>query len=120
MMNKDELVFLNPDFISVAAELITELKELEVPFTTNVAMDGIQFRFPWHDGDVIIHHYSYSCNSGMMESYNFPWDRGDVSVWEPVEIAALLVCLYRGESWEQEEAIIQMCREYDKLMSSAE
>lgn len=120
MMNKNELVSLNPNFISVAAELIAELKELDVPFTTNVAFDGIQFRFPWHDGDVIIHSVSYSCNSGMMESYGFPWDRNDVSIWAPTDMAALLACLYHGESWEREESLIQMCREYDKLMSSAE
>ena len=123
MFNKEDLTSLNPDFVSVAAELIAELKSFDVPFTTNVAYDGIQFRFPWHDGDVIIHSGSYSCKSDMMESYQFPWDRDDVSTWKPMEIAALLKCLYDNDeehTWQEEESVIQMCRDHDKLMTSAE
>lgn len=54
-------------------------KEIGIPHTTNPSWDGYQIRFPWCDGDIICHNFSYGHSAGHVESYCFPWDKGDVT-----------------------------------------
>ena len=68
--------------------------EHEVPYTINKLWEGWQIRFPWCKGDIACHDGTYGHNDGMVESYQFPWDDGDVSVLTPEEAAALIVEYY--------------------------
>lgn len=62
-----------------------ECEKQGVPLTVNPLHDGWQIRFPWCDGDVACHKYTYGTNAGKVESYQFPWDEDDVSVLTPEE-----------------------------------
>lgn len=55
---------------------------------------GWQIRFPWCVGDVACHKYTYGNMDGYVESYQFPWDEGDVSVLTPEEAADKIVAYY--------------------------
>lgn len=65
-----------------------------VPYAINKLWEGWQIRFPWCEGDVACHDSTYGRNVGMVESYQFPWDHGDVSVLTPEEAGALIVEYY--------------------------
>lgn len=81
---------------AVIASLILE----GVPFTVNPALEGMQLRFPWHEGDVACHAGTYGSDGGMVESYQFPWDEDDVTMLEPTEMAARIIKLYLEGTWE--------------------
>lgn len=65
-----------------------------VPYVTRKLWEGGQIRFPWCAGDVACHDAIYGYNDGMVESYEFPWDEGDVSVLTPEEAGARIVEYY--------------------------
>ena len=65
-----------------------------VPYTINQILDGYQLRFPWHCGDVCAHCGTYGAARGYVESYQFPWDEGDVTTDTPEAMAARVVTLY--------------------------
>lgn len=71
-----------------------------VPFTVHPAYEGMQLRFPWHEGDVACHAGTYGSDRGMVESYQFPWDEGDVTMMEPKEMANDIIRLYQEGAWE--------------------
>lgn len=70
------------------------LNLLDVPNRFNECYDGAQLRFDWHIGDVACHSGTYGANQGKVETYEFPWDNGDVSVLTPQEAAARIANLY--------------------------
>lgn len=67
-----------------------------VPYIVNPAYEGFQIRFPWCEGDIICHAGSYGSYKGLVESYCFPWDDGDVTTLRP-ETAARKVIGYYAE-----------------------
>ena len=69
----------NPIYAMPILVLSSCLEEMEIPHTTNPLWDGYQIRFPWCDGDVVCHNFSYGHSAGHVESYCFPWDEGDVT-----------------------------------------
>ncbi len=69
-----------------------------IPFTFRECYNGYQLTFPWTKGDVICHEYSYDSNIGRCESYKFPWDHGDVSVWSPEQMADFIIQYYNDIS----------------------
>ena len=71
-----------------------------VPFTVNPISEGLQLRFPWHEGDVACHAGTYGSDIGMVESYQFPWDEEDVTMLEPKEMATRIIKLYLEGTWE--------------------
>jgi hypothetical protein len=71
------------------------LEELNIPCLPNVAHDGAQLRFPWCEGDVVCHCGSYGNKQGLVETYQFPWDNGDVSVMPPQEACRRIVGYYQ-------------------------
>ena len=81
------------DSIAMVASL---LYCADVPFTLLPLFDGFQLRFPWHVGDVACHNGTYGADAGMVETYQFPWDDGDVSELKPIRAAKLIVDLYRS------------------------
>ena len=83
------------DFISSILSL------LGIPYTVLPIWEGWQLRFPWCIGDVACHDGTYGSASGMVESYEFPWDEGDVSVLTPQE-ATIKIIAYYNEKTEKE------------------
>lgn len=73
------------------------LTELSIPCTINPLFNGWQLCLPWHEGDVAAHSGTYGEAQGMVESYQFPWDNGDVTVLTPEEAAIRIIVLYNEE-----------------------
>lgn len=69
----------NPIYAMPILALSSCLEEMEIPHTTNPIWDGYQIRFPWCNGDLICHGFSYGHSAGHVESYGFPWDEGGVT-----------------------------------------
>lgn len=65
-----------------------------VPFTVHIVYDGLQLRFPWCEGDVACHSGTYGSSLGHVESFQFPWDDGDVTELEPEKMALRIVNYY--------------------------
>lgn len=65
-----------------------------VPFTVHNVYGGLQLRFPWCTGDVACHPGTYGADLGHVESYQFPWDDGDVTELEPEKMALRIVNYY--------------------------
>lgn len=66
---------------STALTLSLILTREKIPHTVEELHGGYQFRFPWCSGDMVCHSYSYGNKWGCLESYGFPWDKNDVSVF---------------------------------------
>ena len=73
------------------------LTTLNIPCTINPLFDGWQLRFPWCAGDVAAHSGTYGQAQGKVESYEFPWDNGDVTALSPEEAAIRIIELYDEE-----------------------
>ena len=56
---------------------------------------GYQLTFPWCKGDVVCNDMSYGHASGHVETYQFPWDEGDVTAMYPYEAACKIIDYYR-------------------------
>ena len=68
--------YLKPIFTIAEA-----LASADIPFEFHDCYDGAQLRFPWSEGDIVCHSGSYGSHSGRrVESYQFPWDNGDVTM----------------------------------------
>lgn len=87
-------MMINPEYAKPILELANLCTKKDIPFTLNVIWDGLQIRFPWHPGDMACHAGTYGHTDGCVESYQFPWDNGDVSVLEPEVAVELLFDLY--------------------------
>ena len=74
-------------------DITNKLDEAEVPYTINDCLGGYQLRFPWCDGDIVAHQYAPS-RLGKVESMDFSWDAGDVTVMEPEAMAIMVVAEY--------------------------
>jgi len=75
-------------------EVIAILINHNVPFTVNQIYEGLQLRFPWCDGDVACHEGTYGAENGKVETYEFPWDEGDVSMLTPADCAMRIARLW--------------------------
>lgn len=92
---------INPKYLQIAADFLSECFRLAVPTPKIVPMmDGFCFLFRDDNGkeigDGIIHRGSYRHNS-CIETMGMPWDEGDVSTHTPQELAILLHEFYYGE-----------------------
>lgn len=65
-----------------------------IPYTINTILDGYQIRFPWCDGDIACHSYTFGVSNDCVESYCFPWDEDDVTVLEVEEAINKIIDLY--------------------------
>lgn len=90
------------EYINPILDLALILRAAKVPFTFHTLYEGAQLRFPWCDGDVICHEHSYGSDHGAVETYQFPWDEGDVSVMSPSQAGAGIITHY-NEKMEEEE-----------------
>ena len=107
IMNQMEVNKEHMDTKEEYIKLIDKLRELllesDVPFVECNIFDGRQLTFPWCDGDVVCHSGSYGSNRGFVESFMFPWDDDDVSVYVPEEMANKIIEYYDktvGFQWE--------------------
>jgi hypothetical protein len=67
-------MMINPDFANTILTLSNKLSDRNIPHTLNVIHDGLQIRFPWNDGDIICHNFSFGHDYGKVESMGCPWD----------------------------------------------
>lgn len=68
--------------------------EQEIPFTINPCHDGYQIRFPWCKGDIAMHSFTIGATEGKVETYQFPWDGGDVTVMSPLNAVLTVIGYY--------------------------
>lgn len=62
-------------------EIIADACEnLKIPYEIVDCYDGKQLIFPWSSGDIACHSGTFGAKLNMVESYQFPWDNGDVTV----------------------------------------
>ena len=85
----------NIDYFAIMNGIRETLLSRGIPCTMNPLYEGYQLRFHWCDGDVAIHSTTYCNNIGRVETYNFPWDEGDVSVLEPDEFIEIITNFYQ-------------------------
>lgn len=74
------------------------LAAMEVPFSLNRIYDGMQLRFSWCNGDVACHYGTYGSDEGYVETFEFPWDDGDVTKMKPYEAIAHILNLFAETS----------------------
>lgn len=79
------------DYLETITIIADALAMLGIPFTANPLYDGWQLRFPWSDGDIACHSYTYGSSKGHVESYMFSWDDGDVTELTPEEAAFFIL-----------------------------
>lgn len=68
-----------------------------IPHEVHDCWDGAQIRFPWAIGDVACHSYTTGWKIGCVETYQFPWDDGDVTALTPEEAIDKIVQFYIKE-----------------------
>lgn len=74
-------------------KITDKLDEAKVPYTIRECLGGYQLRFPWCDGDIVAHQYAPS-RLGKVESMDFSWDAGDVTVMEPEAMGIMVEAEY--------------------------
>lgn len=78
-------------YFATTTALLNELADRGFPAQLFAIHDGFQLRFPWYEeGDVACH----SGTGGVLESYGFPWDDGDVTRDTMDSFVHLLIALY--------------------------
>lgn len=74
-----EKMMINPEYAKPILALANLCTMEKIPHSINTIHDGLQIRFPWNDGDIVCHFFSYGHEYGDVESYNCPWDGGDIT-----------------------------------------
>lgn len=87
-------------YVDAINAVIAYLIPAGIPFTVHPISEGLQLRFPWHEGDVACYAETYCSDCGCVESYQFPWDDEDVTVQTPKEMANDIIRLYQEGAWE--------------------
>ena len=84
----------NIDYFAIMNGIRETLLSRGVLCTMNPLFESCQLRFLWYDGDVVIHSTAYCNNVGQIETYDFPWDNGDASVFEPDQFVEIITNFY--------------------------
>lgn len=69
-------------------------KKHNIPSAMRRCYDSWQIVFPWCDGDIASNSETFGNSKQMVESYQFPWDRGDVSVLTVDDAIQKIIALY--------------------------
>jgi hypothetical protein len=85
------LYFFTINFIKII------LDSLQIPCEMREIYKGYQLRFPWCEGDIAMHDGTYGAKAGDVESYQFPWDDGDVTQLSPEEATRKIIAYYEEE-----------------------
>ena len=74
-------------------ELTRYLDRLDIPYEEPEKLfDGFAVRFPWCEGDVACHFGTYGGRDGLMETYCFSMDDGDVTGYlHPLEALEIVL-----------------------------
>ena len=86
---------INPAYAKPIIDLANLCTEDNIPCTINTIYDGFQIRFPWNNGDMVCHGFSYGHAEGYVESYGCPWDEGDVTCLSVTEAYINIACWYK-------------------------
>lgn len=65
-------------YFTAISEVSHALSQLSIPYELHAIYDGYQLTFPWMEGDVVIHSYSFGCAGGLFETMGFTDDEDDV------------------------------------------
>lgn len=87
---------------SATLTLALILTREKIPHSIRSFQGGFQFLFPWCNGDVICHSFSYGGRWGNFESYGFPWDADDVSEFCAGDMATKIIKYYHETVSEDE------------------
>lgn len=90
-------------FQGATAVLSAILTREKIPHNVRPLNGGFQILFPWCDGDVVCHSFSYGNKWGEFESYGFPWDEFDVTVLSISDAATKIIGYYRDTNPENKE-----------------
>lgn len=93
MLREDTPIKL--EYIIPITTIAQELENNNIPYTCLQLWDGLQIRFPWHDGDIACHGGTYGHEIGHVESYCFPWDNPDCTELTVDEAIELLTDFYK-------------------------
>lgn len=69
-----------------ATKFTSLLKAHNIKYSIRPLFDGYQWKFNNYNGDIAIHSGTYHNDEGYLESYEMPWDDGDVSICTPEEM----------------------------------
>ena len=98
----------NNNDIQQMKQIASILKKNGVPYNLkHHDWAGLQLRFGWCDGDVVCHDGTYH----TPESYQFPWDDGDVTRDTPENIANRIIAYYHD--LQQPAKVYNVHIEYD-------
>ena len=87
----------NTNYLEVIQNIAYAFTDKGIPYTMNSCCDGWQLRFPWCNGDMVCHSWSYGNEIGYVETMGFPWDDKDeagVTVHSPEEVIDLVSNYY--------------------------
>lgn len=73
------------DYFRITALMCLTFAERQIPFDWVPCHDGYKITFPWCNGDIAMHSGTYGAEKGMVETYQFPWDKDDVTMMTPIQ-----------------------------------
>lgn len=86
-MEKLKRMFGKKSYANDRRKLNRKLKKAGIEFEWSFLYDGYTWTFPkFPGGDAAIHCGTYSNKSGRFETYQMPWDDGDVTVLSADEL----------------------------------
>ena len=85
----------NSAYIEPIYTIAKHLSAAKVPFHFQDFLSGAELTFPWCDGTVKCCQHSIGSDSGYVESYNFLWDRGTISMLDVDEAIRKIIDDYR-------------------------
>ena len=90
-------------YANVMNDIELALFHSNIEYTQHSLHGGYQLRFPWCDGDVVIHDRSGKSADGKVESFGFPWDVGEISIMTPKLFVEYIRNYYRQIKQEEQE-----------------
>ena len=80
-MEKLKRMFGKKSYANDRRKLNRKLKKAGIEYSWEKLYDGYAWRFPkFPGGDAAIHSGTYGNRCGCFETYQMPWDNGDVTV----------------------------------------
>lgn len=74
--------------------ITNQLSALNIPYSVRRIYEGYQIIFSWDIGDIACHEGTYHSDIGLVETFKFPWDNGDISILSPIEATIKIIAHY--------------------------
>ena len=85
-MEMKKLMDITRNFGNDRRRFNRKLKKAGIKFEWHPLYEGYQWTFDkFPDGDIALHAGTYGARHGYLESYQMPWDNGDVTVLSHTE-----------------------------------